>query len=238
METIIKKETIKDVKDSFKIISSLIKEVILEFQENKLKIVALNSNNVCMIIFEFKIVNSNIVNVGIDTKEFYNILKVLNDKEDILLNIIEDKIQLTQEGSTFNILILDLKENEIKDLIQRVPELNYNNKFNIQFKEIQSIFKQIRKLSDIIKISYIQDMEELNFSFENSTSNFNKYIEVIPENKEESIKCNYPTEYLYKILQFKIFKEVTLFLNNDYPLSLEFEKKGLKIKYILAPRGE
>ena len=238
METIIKKETIKDVKDSFKIISSLIKEVILEFQENKLKIVALNSNNVCMIIFEFKIVNSKIVNVGIDTKEFYNILKVLNDKEDILLNIIEDKIQLTQEGSTFNILILDLKENEIKDLIQRVPELNYNNKFNIQFKEIQSIFKQIRKLSDIIKISYIQDMEELNFSFENSTSNFNKYIEVIPENKEESIKCNYPTEYLYKILQFKIFKEVTLFLNNDYPLSLEFEKKGLKIKYILAPRGE
>jgi len=238
METIIKKETIKDMKDSFKVISSLIKEVILEFQENKLKIVALNSNNVCMIIFEFKIVNSNIVNVGIDTKEFYNILKVLNDKEDILLNIIEDKIQLTQEGSIFNITILDLDENEIKDLIQRVPELNYNNKFNIQFKEIQSIFKQIRKLSDIIKISYIQDMEELNFSFENSTSNFNKYIEVIPENKEESIKCNYPTEYLYKILQFKIFKEVTLFLNNDYPLSLEFEKKGLKIKYILAPRGE
>ena len=121
-------ETPQLLKKSMDIISDIVLEGTIVFKKDYLELVALNSNNVVMVIFKLLSTNFEKYEVEEDTQislsleHLSTVLKTCDDKGKLILDVdtTRNKLKITSEGKNrkeFELSLIDFRD----DNIQKVP---------------------------------------------------------------------------------------------------------------------
>lgn len=236
------------LKKSMEIISDIVHEGTFVFKKDYMELVALNSNNVVMVVFRLLSTNfedysvTEDMQVSLSLEHFSGVLKSCDDKSKLVLSIIDDnKLKIVSIGKNkkeFELSLIDFAD----DNIQKVPALSF------PVKIITSSGNFTNAINDL---SFLQDegvsfnINDKIFSIEGKTSsmsgkiNFTENVD-IKLNEEKDYTCRYSIDYLKKFIKAdKIVGTVELSFNNDYPLKIEYKViDKLLLGFILAPRGE
>ena len=236
------------LKKSMEIISDIVLEGTFVFKPDYMELVALNSNNVVMVVF--RLLSSNFEKyevasekkVSLSLEHFSNVLKSCDDKSRLILNFGDDaKMKITSEGKNkkeFELSLIDFADENI----QKVPSLNFPVKIVSTAQNFTNAVSDLGFLEDEGVAFKVEGKE---FSIEGKTNsmagkiNFSEGIDVSVEDSNEHL-CRYSIDYLKKFIKAdKIVNTVELSFSNDYPLKSEYKiVDKLLLGFILAPRGE
>lgn len=224
---------------AIEIISDLVTEVRIKFNEFGLSIVAMDPANVSMV--GFKIPKSAFLEfeageetLGVNLEDFKKILKragkgVLTlEKKDELLNIsIDDKIK---RNFTLGLLNIDSEEKEYK-------KLEYSANVEIDSVDLIASIEDCSVVDDACGFS----VEEGKFiiyakGLNSARSEFSGDEAKI---EAEDASSRYSLEYLVKFMKAaKICEKTKLRFGTNHPLEIEFATEGMNLRFILAPRTE
>lgn len=246
MELILKSPSL--IKKSMEIISEIVLEGTLVAKKDSLEIVALNSNNVVMIIFKLLNTDKNFdkyeieeeQKITINFEHFSDSLKRCSDSEALKLSLEGNKFKIVSLGKNqkeFDLSLIDY----IDENLQKIPNLEFPAQLVMKSSAFSEAINDLSFLEE--GVDFIINKEI--FSIEGKTPtrtgkvDFKENIDI--ENKsDDEIKSKYSIEYLKKFIKGeKINKNVQLSFNNDYPLKIEYKiTDQILLGFILAPRGE
>lgn len=233
-------------KKSMEIISDLVIEGTFVFKPDYLELVALNSNNVVMVIFRLLSTNFTKYDIKEETKislsleHLSNVLKSCDDKAPLTLIIEENnKLKIVSEGKNkkeFELSLIEFSD----DNLQKVPSLEFPVKMILSSSNFTSAITDLGFLEEGVNFK----VEEKVFTMEGKTNtmagkiDFKDNISIESDNKEYN--CRYSMDYLKRFTKAeKIVNNVELSFHNDYPLKVEYKiLDKLLLGFILAPRGE
>lgn len=245
MELILENPTL--LKKSMEIISDIVLEGTIVFKPDYMELVALNSNNVVMVIFRLLSTNfeeysiKENIQISLSLEHLSNVLKSCDDKAKLKLEILDNKkLKVTSEGKNkkeFELSLIDFAD----DNIQKVPSLNFPVKIVSSSTNFSTAINDLGFLEEGVSFKIEKDV----FSISGKTTSMAGKVE-LSENidvKAEAGKnyhCRYSMDYLKKFIKAdKIVSSVELSFNNDYPLKVEYKiVDKLLLGFILAPRGE
>ncbi len=236
----------KYLKESISIISDLVSEARFKITPEAVELVAIDPANVAMVIF--KLFSSAFVEydvkkeetIGLNLNSLKQVLRRAKPTDLISLSVDDGKFKITVQGSTkrvFSIPIIDIEEKE-----QKIPELV----FPFTIKTESSILNDAIEDASIFAeaVTFIVEKEKFTIMAE---GDMNKVVvEVKPSDTTKIItegdkaRAKYSIEYLKKMISgSKLSDEVTIRMNTDYPLKLEYkEVDKIALSFILAPRVE
>lgn len=246
MELILENPSI--LKKSMEIISDIVLEGTIVFKPDYMELVALNSNNVVMVIFRLLSTNfekyevESDMNISLSLEHLSNVLKSCDEKSKLSM-IIEDnttKLKIISHGKNkkdFELSLIDYADENI----QKVPNLSFPIKIVTPSSSFTSAISDLGFLEEGVALK----VENNKFSMEGKTSSMSGKIDFdtdIDLSVEDSGKylSRYSMDYLKKFIKAdKIVGTVELSFNNDYPLKIEYKiMDKLLLGFILAPRGE
>ncbi|MEC8220469.1 MAG: proliferating cell nuclear antigen (pcna) [Nanoarchaeota archaeon] len=240
-------ENAKLFKKSMEIISDIVLEGTFVFKQDYMELVALNSNNVVMVIFRLLSTNFEKYEVeedkqiSLSLEHLSQVLKSCDESGKLTLKIDDNgKLELISEGKNKKEFALSLIEFN-DDNLQKIPNLSF------PVKIVSSSANFTNAISDL---SFIEEgvsckVENSGFFMEGKTNSMSGKIE-FSENVDVQIKeeknyhCRYSMEYLKKFIKAdKLVNTVELSFNDDFPLKVEYKLVDkLLLGFILAPRGE
>jgi proliferating cell nuclear antigen len=234
-------------KKSIEILSDLVLEGTFVFKPDYLELVALNSNNVVMVIFRLLSTNFEKYDIKEDKQislslEYLNsVLKTCDDKAPLVLEVKDDsKLKIVSDGKNkkeFELALIDFTD----DNLQKVPSLEF------PVKIVTSSANLTNAISDL---SFIEEGVALKasgkkFVIEGKTNSMQGKVEInedidVKTKENKDYVCRYSMEYLKKFTKAdKIVKNVEMSFGEDYPLKVEYKiMNKLLLGFILAPRGE
>ena len=146
-------------------------------------------------------------------------------------------IELKSDSTrTFSLPLLDVEEKE-----QKIPNLT----FPATVEMTSSVLADAIEDSNIVGESVTLSLEPLKFTVRAESESTHANIEIPGENGTKitssttaKVKSKYSVEYLKKMMSgAKLSDQVTVHLNQDYPLKLEYKVVDkLSLNFILAPR--
>ncbi len=234
------------LKESINVISELVSEATLKFDQDKIEIVAMDPANVAMIVF--KLLSSAFVeysveepiNLSISLDSLNQVLKRSkpSDTINITLDQEKNKLKVQLKGNstrTFNISLLELDESE-----QKVPDLQFPVSINLH----SSVFNDAIDDMDIVAESVALVAQKDNFKIEAEGNLNNASVDMQASDSlnikatDDKVKSKYSIEYLKKIVKgSKLSPQVAINFNKDYPLKVEYKVTDkLDLAFILAPR--
>ncbi len=236
------------LKKSMEIISDIVLEGTFVFKQNYMELVALNSNNVVMVIF--RLLSTNFVKYEVEEDQkltlslehFSNVLKSCEDKAKLsLISNDGNKLKVISEGKNkkeFELSLIDFADENL----QKVPSLTFPVKIVSSANNLTNAINDLSFLEDE-GVSF--KLKKKLFSIEGKTNsmagkiNFDENVDVMVEDEKEYV-CRYSIDYLKKFIKSeKIVNTVELSFSNDYPLKIEYKiVDKLLLGFILAPRGE
>ncbi len=234
------------LKKSMDIISDLVLEGTFVFKPDYMELVALNSNNVVMVIF--RLLNTNFseydvkeeTQISLSLEHLNAVLKSCDDKSKLKLVIGDNsKLKIITEGKNrkeFELSLIDFTD----DNLQKVPNLTFPTKIITSSANFTSAINDLGFLEEGVSFKITNDK----FSMEGRTNsmagkiNFDENTDV--QNDGDDKLCRYSMDYLKKFIKAdKIVNTVELSFNNEYPLKIEYKLVDkLLLGFILAPRGE
>lgn len=235
------------LKDSVSIISELVNEASFKIKSNSVELIAMDPANVAMVIFkllssaftEYKVEKET--DIAINLANLKQILRRAKSSDSLTIEVDEDKLKLTLDGSskrTFYLPIIDLEEKE-----QRIPDLH----FPITIKTKTSILSDAIEDVDVVaeSVSFVVEPKKMTIVAEGDLSKATIEIPsqgdtIIVSDTPDKIKAKYSIEYLKKMMvASKLADDVTIQFNKDYPLKLEYKSVDkVFLSFILAPRVE
>jgi proliferating cell nuclear antigen len=236
-------------KKSMEVISDLVIEGTFVFKKDYVELVALNSNNVVMIIF--KLLKTNFSkyevaeekNISLNLEHFTKVLKSCDDKLQLKIVIEnEDKLMIVsgdreKNNKIFELSLLDFSN----DNLNKIPTLEFPVKLAI---ESQDLTKTINDLS-FIEEGVTFKAKEKTFLIEGKSNSMSGKIELddrvsITTSDDKEYSSRYSMDYLKKFTKCdKIVKECELSFGLEYPLKVDYKLVDkLLLSFILAPRGE
>lgn len=236
------------LKKSMEIISDIVLEGTFVFKPDYMELVALNSNNVVMVIFRLLSTNfekydiEENFQISLSLEHFSDVLKRCDDKAKLVLSIDKDvnKLKIISEGKNqkdFELSLIDFRD----DNLQKVPTL----KFPVKIVSPSSVFTNSINDLNFLENGVTFKVKEKTFTIEGKTNSMSGKIDMsedidIKSESEDEMSCKYSIEYLKKFTKAdKIVNTVELSFNNDYPLKIEYKLVDrLLLGFILAPRGE
>lgn len=245
MELILENPTL--LKKSIEIISDLVLEGTFVFKQDYMELVALNSNNVVMVIFRLLSTNfekydiSEEKQISISLEHLNNILKSCDEKAQLILIIENDtKLKIISKGKNkkeFQLSLIDYNNENI----QKVPNLSFPIKIITSSSGLTTAINDLGFLDEGVNFKIDSHV----FSIEGKTNtiagkiDFKENIDIKLET-EKNYNCKYSIDYLKKFTKAdKIVNNVEISFNNDYPLKIEYKIiDKLLLGFILAPRGE
>lgn len=245
MELILENPSI--LKKSMEIISDVVLEGTVVFKPDYMELVALNSNNVVMVIFRLLSTNFEAYDikeekkVSLSLEHLSSVLKSFDDKSKLRL-ILDDeqKLKIVSEGKNkkeFELSLIDYAD----DNIQKVPSLAFPIKVVSSSVDFTNAVNDLGFIEEGVSFKVEKDI----FSIEGRTNSMSGRVEFkenvdvkVEDNKDRH--CRYSMEYLKKFTKAdKIVKTVELQFSDDYPLKIEYKVVDkLLLGFILAPRGE
>jgi proliferating cell nuclear antigen len=237
---LVKLENPKFFSEVISIISELVTEVKIRFDDFGMSIVAVDPANVSMVYFKLP-------------KESFSEYKV--QKETIGLNLDNLKAVLRRtksssslimesEDNMFNIKIIDkVKRNfsiamiEIESEDKKIPSLEFMSQIQLSPSEFSEIIEDCLVVSD--SCLFIAEPEK--FIVEASGLNSARVefssdeVKIISGNS----KARYSLEYLQKFMKAgRISEKVVVNFSTNEPIKLDFRNENFEFSFILAPRVE
>ena len=222
------------------IISELVIEVRIRFNEFGLAINAIDPANVAML--NFKLPRSSFSQfetgeevLGVNLDNLKRILKrcgsssslILEKKENFLNIQIQDRIK-----RNFSLNLIEI-ETEEKDM----PELEYTARVEIDSKDLIDSIEDCKVVADACSL-IVQDgkfiMEAK--SIDSARSEFSGDEAKIDA---ENCKSKYSLEYLEKFMKgSKLVEKTILNFAEDHPLKINIKSEHMELNFLLAPRVE
>lgn len=234
------------LKKSMEIISDIVLEGTFVFKQDYMELVALNSNNVVMVIFRLLATNfekyeiEEESQISLSLEHLNSVLKSCDDNAKLsLLRGDENKLKVISEGKNkkeFELSLIDFTD----DNLQKVPNLNFPVKVVASSMAFTTGVNDLGFLEEGVSFK----IEDGVFSMEGKTASMSGKIDfkegIDLKAEGDKYHCRYSMDYLKKFTKAdKIVKNVELSFNNDYPLKIEYKiLDRLLLGFILAPRGE
>jgi len=219
------------LKRSIEIISDVVLEGTFVFKEDYVELVALNTNNVAMVVFRLLSTNFEKYEVESETKvslsleHLSNVLKSCDDKGRLTLKLGDNgKLEVISEGrekKVFEVSLIDFSDENL----QKVPNLEFPVKVVVPSSNLTSAVNDLGFLEEGVTFR----VKDSIFSIEGKTSSMSGNIEFKDDidlsiEEEKEYVCRYSMEYLKKFVKAdKIVDKVELSFNNDYPLKIEYK---------------
>lgn len=236
------------LKKSMEIISDIVLEGTFVFKPDYMELVALNSNNVVMVIFRLLSTNfekyeiKENFQISLSLEHFSDVLKRCNEKTKLILKVDQDanKLKIVSEGKNrkeFELSLIDFNDENL----QKVPNLDFPLKIVTSSSNFTNAINDLSFLESGVSFK----ITNKKFSIDGKTNSMSGKIEFdedidIKTESTKDMHCRYSIEYLKKFIKAdKIVNNVEMGFNDDYPLKIEYKLVDkLLLGFILAPRGE
>jgi len=236
------------LKKSMEIISDLVLEGTFVFKKDYMELVALNSNNVVMVIFRLLSTNFEKYSVeedfqiSLSLEHFSDVLKRCDDKAKLVLAIDSgaNKLNILSDGKNkkeFELSLIDFTDENL----QKVPTLEFPAKIITASGNFTKTITDLNFLENGVSF----DIKNNVFSISGKTPTMSGKIDFtqdidVKNDAGKDLMCRYSIEYLKKFTKAdKIVNTVELSFSEDYPLKVEYKLVDrLLLGFILAPRGE
>jgi proliferating cell nuclear antigen len=234
----IKLENSAALSKSIELISELVTEVKIKFNEYGLSITAIDPANVAMVGLRipkkvFSEFDSGSETLGINLDSLKRILKrssgpiILEKKENLLYIQMEDKIKRN--------FILSLIEIESED--KEMPNLEFSSRVELQSEDFIASIEDCSVVADAC--SFIIKEEKFIIEAKGLNSTRSEFSGDEAKISAESCKARYSLEYLQKFAKAsKLCEKTILNFADDHPLKMDIKTENMELSYILAPRVE
>jgi proliferating cell nuclear antigen len=222
------------------VISELVTEVRIKFNESGLSITAMDPANVSMVQFllpknSFSQFESGDEVLGINLDNLKRILRrsgpgssLIMEKKDNLLNIqIQDRIK-----RNFNLSLIDVESEE-----KEMPELEFSSRVELNSSDFIDLIEDCIVVADACSFmiqdgKFIAEASGLNSAMSEFSGDEAKI-------DAENCKSRYSLEYLQKFIKgAKLSEKTILRFANDHPLKIDFKNDFMELSFLLAPRVE
>ncbi len=228
-------------------IASLVEEGQFEIKQDGLQLKAMDPSQISMVSFtmpktafvEYSIEEET--KLGIDIGQLSNILSRGKKSEKVELTTEEGRLVVKFSGEkhkrTFKIPLI-----EGADKVQREPKIEFKSYAKIKADALKETLKDAKLVSSHVRLQLTPQMFIVDVKGEGGEvrAEFENGGEEVSELKTENlIKATFPLQYLEDMVKATSSSSiVTINLETDRPLKLEFETEGAKLAYYLAPRIE
>lgn len=236
--------TLKAAIDS---ISSLVEEGVFEIKKDGVHLRAMDPSQISMISFfmpkesflEFSVEEEK--KVGLDIDQLSGVLARGTKDEKAELSFEDGRFVVKFVGEkkkrTFKVPILDIGEG-----VQKEPKIEYMNFVKITAEAFREVLKDAKLVSSHIRLSFGADafLAEVKGDSGDVSAEFEKDSPQIAQlSSHGEAKATFPLQYLEDITRASPGSEIlTLYIENDKPLRVEYKILGAEVKYYLAPRIE
>jgi proliferating cell nuclear antigen len=248
------KATLQDVsllRDNLDAVSSMITEGTFEISKGGLKLVAMDSASVAMVILQ--ILPSAFLDyhckedskMTISISNLVTIMKRARANDSIMLELDENRLKITMKGDFTRTFIVPLIDSV--GTVQKVPELNFRGKVVISASALKDGIKDAQMISDCV----IFETSPLSFVIKSSGDTSETRMELTKDSPSlnslnlsegieagKTLRAKYSIDYIDKMLKgTKSADNVILQFSNDYPMKLDHTVVDkLQLSFILAPR--
>ncbi|VVC04406.1 DNA polymerase sliding clamp [Candidatus Bilamarchaeum dharawalense] len=179
--------------------------------------------------------------IGVDISQLSNVLARGKKGEKAELGVEEGRLVVKFFGEkhkrTFKIPLI-----ETGDRVQREPKIEFQNFAKIKADAIKETLKDAKLISSHVRLQLTPEQFIVDVRGENGDvrAEFDKGSgEVIELNTTTAAKATFPLQYLEDMVKATGPNSiVTINLETDRPLKLEYDIDGTKVIYYLAPRIE
>lgn len=233
-----KLENPKFFSEVISIISELVSEVKLKFDETGMSIIAVDNANVSMVSFKMpkesfseyraqrEVIGINLDNLKAVLRRTKSSGSMTLESEENMLNIkILDKVK-----RNFSIAMIDVDSED-----KKVPQLEFMSQIQLAPSEFSEVIEDCLVVSDVC--SFIAEPER--FIVEASGLNSARIEFSSDEIKIISgkSKAKYSLEYLQKFMKAgKISDKVIINFSTNDPVKVDFRQENFEMSFILAPR--
>jgi proliferating cell nuclear antigen len=226
---------------------NIIDEGVFKISKDQISLIAMDPSQISMIIFrlpketflEYEV--SEPLSVGIDIDYAKKILKRAKANEQIRIGVEKGKLIMTFETEKskreFRMPLLDLTEGVSKE-----PPIEYSNSFKLSADTLKNIVDDTSIVSNYVK--FVVEPDRVSIDIKSETGEIKEDFkvdgeEVMEITAESGARALYPTQYLSDVLKATRKSDIiTIFMETEKPLRLEFNLEGAFIRYYLAPASE
>lgn len=235
----------KRFKNTISLLSNFLDEVTMKIEDGEITIEEADRSMVALFRVRFKRDMFSEYNFCLDNVEAHSVGVNLNNTDDFLgefeklnIEITEDEITLSQEGTEFKQNLLDLSSGEKPD----IDGLEFEKGIELKTGMLRNICKKGDNLSE--HVDFIIN-DKFKAVAQTNGSRYRKEVElndrdIFMEGEEDEVRSSYPLEYLKKLLKDfkKIADSVEVRMGSDFPLQVSNEEEDYKVIFVLAPRVE
>lgn len=179
--------------------------------------------------------------LGIDIGQLSNVLSRGKKGESAELSTDEGRLVIKFSGEkhkrTFKVPLI-----ETGDRIQKEPKIEFGNYAKVKADAIKETLKDAKLLSSHVKLQLTPEQFGVDVRGDNGDlkAEFQKGSDEVAEiNTSEGARATFPLQYLEDMVKATSSASVvTVNLETDKPLKLEYEVEGATVVYYLAPRIE
>lgn len=225
-------------------VTSLVDEVIVDFEKDGINIDAMDAAHVGMINLTldedaFESYNSNGVTLGINMSRIDDYLKLVEKDGNVKIELIDDdKIMLESDDLRHKMKLLDTSDLSSKSL----PDIDYDNEISLLSKHIKRGVRASSNISDHIRVRVNEDDEIMYLYTEEQEDEIELTIDKSKwdsHDLDDDTDGNYANDYFKNMMDCVSNSQVvTISSKNDYPIKIEYEfdEGNGNIIFLLAPR--
>ncbi|MBI5223844.1 proliferating cell nuclear antigen (pcna) [Candidatus Micrarchaeota archaeon] len=228
-------------------IVSLVEEGQFEVKSDGLYLKAMDPSQISMISFsmpktafvEYSLLEDT--KIGLDISQLSNVLSRGKKGERAELGVEEGRLVIKFFGDkhsrTFKVPLI-----EGGDKVHREPKIEFKNYVKIRADAIKETLKDAKLVSSHIRLNITPEAFSVDVKGENGEvkAEFQSGSTEVTEIKTETaVKATFPLQYLEDMVKATSASSIiTIYLETDRPLKLEYELEGAKLAFYLAPRIE
>ncbi len=236
--------TLKNVIDC---IVSLVEEGQFEVKQDGLYLKAMDPSQISMVSFMMpkaafvEYSTTEEIKLGLDIAQLASVLGRGHKGEKVELSVEEGRLVIKFVGEkhkrTFKVPLIESGER-----VQREPKIDFKNFAKVRAESLKETLKDAKLVSSHVRLQLTPEQFVVDVKGENGEvkAEFDKGSADLPElTTEGSIKATFPLQYLEDMVKATSANSlITINLETDRPLKLEYEIEGAKLVYYLAPRIE
>lgn len=239
----LKLENPSELVKGIEIISELVNEVRLKFNEFGLSVTAMDPANISLIGYSlpkeaFSIFETGDETLGVNLDELKGILKRCGAKSALVLEKIENSLNITIEDKilrNFSLNLIEIERDEI-DFKQKTERMEFVSRVEINSCDLIASVEDCLVVSD--SCSFEKKEGKFIISARGTNSARSEFCDEANISGEDS-RSKYSLEYLQKFLKgVKLCEKTVIKFSSDHPLMLEIKAGHMKVSFVLAPRVE
>jgi len=233
----------KEVNNVFADAVNCLKGFVLEGEfvktENAVELKQL-SNDMCVAIavtmdkeyIDFDETSSFCINI----QDLHSVLNEMSG--DYKVKVGKDKVIIEGANDKFELRQTEFSGNKLKDEMYKDLKSKLKTSVKISVNDLYEKFKRAKMADD--SVVFVLGRNSLEIRSGDDAKSYKGLLNASTSNFSEEKQVRIADSFLENMLKptKKIFKDVNIFMETDMPIMFEFEKKGLKIVYIIAPRVE